>query len=549
MLTLSNGALAAFDTAHTGLDDNLVNFIRGADVNDEKHTGDATTTRPSIHGDVIHSRPLPVNYGGSTGVRVFYGANDGTLRSVDAASGTERWSFVAPEFFSRLARLKDNSPLVSYPNLSSAISPSPTPKDYFFDGSLGLYQNTDSSKVWIFASMRRGGRMIYALDVSKADAPSFKWKAGCPNLATDADCTAGMSGIGQTWSTPSVAVVKGYSATTPVVVVGGGYDGCEDANTASPSCTGRKGGFVYVLDGDTGAVIRAFETDRAVAADVAMVDVDNDGSPDYAYAADTGGSIYRIDFVTGSGTRLAAASSAWTRRKVAYTSGGGRKFLFAPALLAAQGKVYVAIGSGDREHPLKSQYPYSDVVNRFYVYKDDLAAALATPASNLDEMADYTSKDSCDTPPVLPTSSLTGWFMDLNQYGQGEQVVTSALIASGMATFSTNRPIPPDAASCSTALGEARGYWVNLLNGAGAIDVAGSCGGKRSSPFVGGGLPPSPVMASSVPVDGKAVSVVIGAVQKGGTSAAGASVAIAPQRIRPTISSRRKRAYSYTSGD
>jgi type IV pilus assembly protein PilY1 len=38
-------------------------------------------------------------------------------------------------------------------------------------------------------------------------------------------------------------------------------------------------------------------------------------------------------------------------------------------------------------------------------------------------------------------------------------------------------------------------------------------------------------------------------VQKGGTSAAGASVAIAPQRIRPTITSRRKRAYSYTSGD
>jgi Tfp pilus tip-associated adhesin PilY1 len=346
-----------------------------------------------------------------------------------------------------------------------------------------------------------------------------------------------------------VAIVRGYSTTTPVVVVGGGYDSCEDANTASPSCGGRKGGYVYVLDGDTGAVIRAFETDRAVAADVAMVDVDNDGSPDYAYAADTGGSIYRIDFVTGTGPRLAAASSAWTKRKVAYTTGGGRKFLFAPALLASQGKVYVAIGSGDREHPLRSQYPYSDVVNRFYVYKDDLASVLAATATNLDAMEDYTSQDSCDTAPVLPTSALKGWFMDLNQYGRGEQVVTSALIASGMATFSTNRPIPPDAASCSTALGEARGYWVNLLNGAGAIDVAGACGGRRSSPFVGGGLPPSPVMASSVPVGDKAVSVVIGAVQKGGTSAAGASVAIAPQRIRPTITSRRKRAYSYTSGD
>jgi Tfp pilus tip-associated adhesin PilY1 len=550
LLTLASGQLAPFNTTNSGLDDSLVRYIRGEDVDNEKKQQagtDRTTTRPSIHGDVIHSRPLPVNYGGGTGVRVFYGANDGTLRSVDANTGREIWSFVAPEFFGRLARLRTDLPLVSYPNLPAGVTAAP--KDYFFDGSLGLYQPADNSKVWIYASMRRGGRMIYAFDVSAPDTPRFKWKAGCPDLVSDGGCSAGMSGIGQTWSTPSVAIVKGYSTSTPVVVVGGGYDSCEDANTVTPSCAGRKGGFVYVLDGDTGAVIRAFDTERAVAADVAMVDVDNDGSPDYAYAADTGGNIYRIDFVATATGRLPQPSTSWTRRKVAYTAGAGRKFLFAPALLGARDKVYVAIGSGDREHPLQSHYPYNDVLNRFYVYKDDLGAALATPAVNLDAMADYTSHDGCSTAPVLPTTALNGWFMDLNQYGQGEQVVTSALIASGMVTFSTNRPIPPDAASCSTTLGEARGYWVNLFNGSGAIDVPGACGGRRSSPFVGGGLPPSPVMASSVPIGGKAVSVVIGAAQKGGTSAAGSSVAIAPQRIRPTITSRRKRAYSYTSGD
>jgi hypothetical protein len=57
------------------------------------------------------------------------------------------------------------------------------------------------------------------------------------------------------------------------------------------------------------------------------------------------------------------------------------------------------------------------------------------------------------------------------------------------------------------------------------------------------------VKASSVPIDGKSVSVVIGAVQKGGKSAAGASVSIAPQQIRPAITSKRKRVYNYTSGD
>jgi hypothetical protein len=549
MLTLSGTTLATFNTANTGLSANLVNFIQGADVNNEKGSGATTTTRPSIHGDVIHSRPLPVNYGGTTGVRVFYGANDGALHTVSANTGVETWSFVAPEFFGRLQRLMDNGPLVSYPNLSNAISPAPARKDYFFDGSIGLYQNADNSKVWIFPSMRRGGRMLYGLDVTHPDQPVYKWKAGCPNLTDDIGCTAGMSGVGQTWSTPNVAFIKGYSTTTPVLVVGGGYDACEDADTASPACGSGKGGFVYVLDANTGAVIRSFPTDRAVAADVALVDVDNDGYPDYAYAVDLGGGIYRVDFVGSYAARTALASEAWTARKVAYTTGAGRKFLFAPALLASQGKVYVALGSGDREHPLQSQYPYANVTNRFYVYLDDLTAATGTPATNMDAMTDYTTNTNCAAAKVLPNSGTKGWFMDLNQYGQGEQVVTSALIASGMVTFSTNRPVPPDAASCSTSLGEARGYWVNLLNGSGAINVPGLCGGSRSSIFVGGGLPPSPVKASSVPIGGKAVSVVLGAVQKGGAASAGASVSIAPQRIRPAIASKRKRVYTYTAGD
>ncbi|MEN3274597.1 MAG: type pilus assembly protein PilY1 [Massilia sp.] len=546
MYTHAGNSLVGFSSASSLLDTSLVEFIRGEDVNNEKGTGQTGTTRPSIHGDVIHSRPLPINYG-ADGVTVFYGANDGTFRALNAETGVERWAFVAPEFFPRLSRLKNNSPLVAYPNLPDDITPAPTAKDYFFDGNTGIYQNADNSKVWIYPTMRRGGRMIYALDVSQPGSPTFKWKAGCPNLGDDTGCTPGMSGIGQTWSTPSVALIKGYSTTAPVVVVGGGYDRCEDADSATPDCSATKGGVVYVLNADTGAIIRSFATERSVAADVAMVDIDNDAMPDYAYAADTGGNLYRIDFIDGPVTRRVLADSAWSSRKVARTSGGGRKFLFAPALFAAQGQVYVALGTGDREHPLYAHYPYANVVNRFYVYKDDLAAA-SSAAQDLDALVDYTSQNACETPRVLPNNEMKGWYMNLNQNGQGEQVVTSALIAGGMVTFSTNRPIAPQAGTCSTTLGEARGYWVNLLNAAGAINTPGACGGQRSSTFVGGGLPPSPVLATGVLVGNKATTVVIGAVQKGSEGSAGASVAIAPQRIRPAISSKRKRTYSYTSG-
>ena len=58
----------------------LANFILGQDVNDENANLNTTEPRPSLHGDEIHSRPLPVDYG--TGVTVYYGSNDGTLRAV-----------------------------------------------------------------------------------------------------------------------------------------------------------------------------------------------------------------------------------------------------------------------------------------------------------------------------------------------------------------------------------------------------------------------------------------------------------------------------------
>jgi len=128
--------------------------------------------------------------------------------------------------------------------------------------------------------------------------------------------------------------------------------------------------------------------------------------------------------------------------------------------------------------------------------------------------------------------------MDLTS-GTGEQTITSALIAAGMVTFNTNRPTPPSAASCTNPLGESRGYWVNLLNASGGIGTTNaSCGGDRSTPFVGGGLTPSPTIAT-VLIDGKATTVVVGAAQRSG----GASSGIAPQRITPLITSRRRIVY------
>src|SRR5258708_29693301 len=397
-----------------------------------------------------------------------------------------------------------------------------------------------------------------------------------------------MSGMGQTWSTPAVAgSVLGH--TGPVVIMGGGYDTCEDANTSAPACgTGvipstcgtsasPKGAGVYVLDAFSGALLNCFPTARSVAADVALITVATAGVGDHAYAVDTGGNIYRLDF--------AASQSNWRMNKVAFTNGAtyangaGRKFLFAPALLSAPatlpaapgGQVYLALGSGDREHPLQSEYPYpSNVINRLYEYKDYLPRPGRPPATvtavDLDDtnyMYDYTlgpsgvagTTTSCTTPGVVPGSIARGWFMTLNQNGvvspakgADEQTVSSAIIAAGMVAFSTNRPIPAAQGSCSTSLGEARGYWLNLLNASGGIAANGmSCGGYRSNTFTGGGLPPSPVLANVV-VNGMPMTVTLGTGQLSAPPGVSSS-SIPPHKASPTIVPTRKKVFCKSSAD
>jgi Tfp pilus tip-associated adhesin PilY1 len=539
---------AADSTEHT----RVINYTTGVDVHDDNASTLNTDTRPSIHGDVAHSRPLPVNYGGSTGVMLFYGANDGVFRAVRGADGKEAWGFIAPEHYSRLKRLYDNSPLIDYGS-TPAPTPAPTKKDYFFDGTAGLYQtfNADGTglRAWIFPTMRRGGRMLYAFDVSTPATPVFKWRVGCTNadLTDTASCTTGFTQMGQSWSIPAIASVKGFTGgqDIPLVLMGGGYDTCEDTDSSTSTCGSTKGNRVYVMNADTGALIKTFATDRAVAADLTLVDRDFDQRVDHAYVADAGGNLYRIDFIDPVTSAL-RDETAWTITKIANTSGGGRKFLFAPAALPAGNKVYLSIVSGDRERPLITNYPYvEDLTNRAYMLVDTFATT-GLPV-NLDTgLTDVTSDNACTAPNQDGSTGNLGWrfaFGGSAVNSRGEQGVTSSTIFGGLVFFSTNRPLPASTGSCDNNLGEAKGYAVNLLNGSGAVGVTGLCGGSRSAVFTGGGLPPSPV-TGTVPVDGKPVTVMIGGVNREG----GASSPIGAQKIKPTVTQKRSRIYWYRQG-
>ena len=577
MKTLAASGFVNFSTTvapGSGLNAGLVNWIRGADVLNEKHvtpapsaSAAAALTRPSIHGDVIHSRPQPVTYDASN-VVIYYGANDGALHAVDAATGVEKWAFVEPDASARLSRLRDNAPPVSYAGETAAHALLSKPKDYYFDGSIGLYQNSASASTklaWIYPAMRRGGRRVYAIDVSDKDVPAFKWKLGCDDAGT---CDSGMSDMGQSWSTPSPAFIKGFSdgvSPAPTLIFGGGYDTCEDTNARiSTQCAAAKGKTIYIRNANNGEAIASFSptvpaTERSFAADIAMTDIDNDGYVDYAYAADTGGGLWRINFINNPTAKTALTPANWKMVKIAsMPASAGRKFLFAPSLLYTSKKVYIAIGTGDREHPLEIQYPYSSSVqNRFYVFRDDLT--VATPAvQNLDDLPDA-SAATCSTVGAIPTSTAKGWYRDLNN-GRGEQTVTSALIVGGRVAFSTNRPEPAAVGTCSTNLGRAYGYWFNLFTGSGAISETNTCGGASSVEFIGGGLPPTPVLAVGVPItidgeppsgqpptgpkDPKIVTVCFGC-----APFSGPATPVNPVSVGPKLIPKRKRSYTYSSTD
>jgi type IV pilus assembly protein PilY1 len=426
----------------------LINWVRSQDNKDDENADSSLTgVRASVHGDVLHSRPAVVNYnrggvGGSNAgdddVFAFYGGNDGILHAVQggfaANGGLEAWGFVAPEFFSKLKRLRDNTPLIGQ---SSATA---SPRDYYFDGPIGVYTldvgsdgailASQGDKVYLFIGMRRGGRYIYALDVSDPNNPKFMWKRGCPNLynadgsANNTGCDAGFEELGQTWSEAKVMFLRAYS--NPVLVFGAGYDpavediqpclvtdnsgtgvtyksGGSVTHTSTGTCTtsgttpktvnrvmGRglffvdatNGTLLYRIGPDAGANKQVTAMQYAIAADPVVLNRDRDntrtlpgrenlqpllsGFADRVYAVDTGGQVWRVDVDD-------ASTANWQVTRIANLSGSAvtdkRKFLFSPDV------VFGSDGNGNYDAILLGsgdrEHPFdATVTNRFYMLKD-----------------------------------------------------------------------------------------------------------------------------------------------------------------------------------
>ena len=236
-----------------------------------------------------------------------------------------------------------------------------------------------------------------------------------------------------------------------MLIMGGGYDACEDA-TPNTCTSSSKGHGIYVLDAGTGALLNGpltLPTDRSVIADVVIVPDSATGLAKYAYAVDLGGNIYRV-------TIGANTPANWTITKIASlgcdtntTCSNNRKFMFAPDIVQDNGAYDLLLGSGDREKPLLAN---GSVNNYFFMVKDKPTDSTWLSAENINCGASVLCLNSlvpitsAATPSATTLAAKKGWYLALNA---NEQVVTSAITIFGVVTFSTHQPTPAQAGVCS----------------------------------------------------------------------------------------------------
>jgi len=478
----------------TAARDSIVNWARGVD-NIGENTSAMNGARPSITGDVLHSQPVAVNYGVSGGgcsstspgrVITFYATNHGLLHAVRGGitEGTEAWSYIPKDFLNKIKRLRDNSPAVTFP---APVPVTEFNKPYTIDGTLSVYapdndRNCLPDKVWLFLSMRRGGRFIYTLDVTDIDNPRLLWKKSYADT--------GYSELGQSWSKLKPILLPDSSSIIgkPYLIFGAGYDpNAEDRsfNTTTTSygnpvtSTRSMGRGIFVVDAENGSLKHFFQAGNfSVPSDIAVVRNENNDFAERAYVGDTGGDVWKMIFPQTADAM--SSSSNWTITKIASlgdptdlskTGTNARAFLYPPDIARCGGKDVILIGSGDREKPFDTL-----VQNRFYGIYDGNASLVQT--------SDLTDVTNLGT---TPTQDADGWYFNLDS---GEKTAGGAVTTEGTTYFPTNKAADNTGSDCTNTLGTARMYGVSCVTG--GVSVYSN---TRYEVVPGGGFPPSPILS------------------------------------------------------
>lgn len=465
---------------------------------------------------------------------VYVGANDGMLHAFDASlttdgsgnvvktttAGTETFAYVPRAVYPNLGNLTSKTDYKFMPTVDGI----PVTRDVFF--STTTTSPVSTSTGWhtlLVGGLRLGGRGIYALDITDPGSMTagkvlWEFNADQPDQAswTDGSNTnpgGKPSNLGYTFGQPNIGRLN--NGKWVVLVPGGYFPDCTKApftgaNCTSPAAASNTFSSLFVLDAQTGKLIREIKTSDSSAsgtvfshglATPVLGDYNDDQIDDVAFAGDLDGNLWRYD--------LSSSNPASWAVTLAYkpATAGTQPITSMPRLFAdpATSKFMVVFGTGkylgisdntSGSAATQSVYGIRDlgtIVTRDQLVAQTLSETLADDGKSL-------ARGLTDNP--VPSNKY-GWYFDLgpSTSSAGERVVVTpgALFDTGRAVIQTLIPGTND--PCNASI-QGAVMVVNAANGGsgGGISAPGVTVWNGTSTSVVGGRVNDPRTSGSVPL-------------------------------------------------
>jgi len=492
---LATVSAAQLGAASTSERKKLLDYIRGLE-------DDGVTAR-KILGDPLHSTPAVVNYSCSSLVAgqcafaagermVLLGSNEGFVHLFDAKTGVEQFAFMPELLLPNIKKLHANagsSPIGIHPygmDNTVTVWVNDSNGNGVVYGAPGAAGGLNSGEfIYAYASMRRGGRGLYALDITQKDNPKLLWHIV-------GGVTPGFERLGQTWSQPVKSKIKLGAVETDVLIFGGGYDAAANDNNAPYRSGTHLGNAIYMVDARTGQRIwwgsaNAHAPDGltlpsmrySIPARVRVLE--KNGLAEQIFVGDTGGQVWRL-FIHNGNPAHSLVTAGGQDGVLADLGGSGaanaRRFYHEADVVFTEHsgarRISVNIGSGYRAHPLDTQ-----VQDRIYSLQSKQLTAGAEPTitESLLYDASHNTLDGSESAAISALSGKEGWYIRLKK--SGEKVLSTALSVGGEVIFNTyvpDIPIPDAAPTCSAAMGGNRTYRLRLRDASPARVLIGTVG-------------------------------------------------------------------------
>jgi type IV pilus assembly protein PilY1 len=465
-------------TAATG--ESLLNYLRGHHrlENQDRPVDFGAYNRlyrdrEKVLGDIVHSQPVFVkrsfytfaDAGYTTFTEtvtktragaVYVASNEGMLHAFDE-SGQERWAYVPPILMKEMYRLADRN--------------YPTNHRYFIDGPLAVsdVQVGGSWKTILVGALGKGGRGLFALDITSPSAPKFLWTFTAddePNL-------------GYTYGTPMITKHNGKW----VVLVASGYNNVPEGGQYG-AADGR--GYVWALDAGTGKIVFTWKTEEGnvgnpsglARINLYVPNFEKDNTMEAAYGGDLYGNMWRFD-PDGTVHKIVALGSS-------------QAITAPPEIGEVDGKTILYFGTGRYlgEDDLKT----TNVQAIYGVWDDGKNTSTVTKS----QLVEQTISGTSITSNPVDWGTQYGWYVNMAK--TGERVSLGAQLYFGTLIVAS---VIPSATECQPG-GSGRLYFLDYRTGG---PVGGGTGG-------GGGGSGSPIYDYVAPIVGITVSRLPGGTPK-----------------------------------